>query len=563
MFARNTKQINQLIANILAGSSAAIGVMVLLSAAGFFEFGRKYTLLVLIAGLFVTITPKLFIRFMPDKFMKYYMLVSTSVFIGVIGTDRHVGIYITYILIPIMSCLYFEPRFICEMGVFSYVTMVVSLYFCSPTMNEVLYLGRPRMQMFLAYTIGFTIEYIVAFAVLLYLVKRAKKMMLERYSAEEQNKMKSMFLSNMSHEIRTPMNAIIGMSDVALQSEMDDKLRNYITIINSSATGLLDIINEILDISKIEAGRLEIISQPYSTKSLIDDMIAIIDARNDSDVPIYYQIPGKLPEMLEGDSGRIKQVMLNYASNAIKYTDSGRIDVSVSFDETKDGVDLEFTVTDTGQGIHSEDMDKLFTMYGQLNRDLNSGKEGTGIGLALSKSFIEQMGGTVSAESEYGKGSKFSFRVPQKVVETAKHEEKKNSRAESLFTTSGVKILIVDDNEINREVAIAMLEPFEMQTDEAKDGREAVEMAAETDYDIILMDRHMPVMNGEDATRAIRENEGEGRHVPIIALTADAIAGVRETLLAAGMDDYIVKPIDFVVLSGVLKKYLPKDKVRP
>lgn len=387
-------------------------------------------------------------------------------------------------------------------------------------------------------------------------------MMEERYSAEEQNRMKSKFLSSMSHEIRTPMNAIIGMSDVALQKEMSADLRKDISIIKSSSTGLLEVINDILDISKVEAGKLNIIENTYSTESIIEDMKAIINARNNKKLPIYYHIQENMPKNLKGDAVRIKQVMLNYASNAIKYTDSGRIDVTVACEEAQDGmVNFVYTVKDTGQGIREEDINKLFMMYSQLNQEINHGKEGTGIGLALSKAFIERMNGTVSVKSSYGNGSTFSFCVPQKIVNIQEEEKEGQETKVPAFTAPDACILLVDDNEINREVVKAMLEPLELRIDEAENGLIAVNMTKDRQYDLILMDSHMPVMSGEEATKAIREAEEGEYHIPVIALTADAISGVREHLISCGMDDYIVKPVQMQELCGVIYKYLPEDKI--
>ena len=595
MLEKNTKQVNQMLARIYARCTAVILVLVLCSSLGIFEFGRNYTILILVAGLLLSITPSILIHYLPDHVMKYYMLILVSIFIGILGTSNHIGVYITYILVPVFSCLYFEPHLVIKIGVFSYIVMAISIYINSARTYEVMYMEMPRMHMFIALLLGFTIEFVIVLIVLYFLVKRAKLMMEQRYSAEEENKMKSQFLSNMSHEIRTPMNAIIGMADVALREEMNDDLRKYISIIKSSSTGLLEIINDILDLSKVEAGKLNIIEEDYTTQSLTEDITAIINARNtENKVPIYYHIQENMPHILHGDAVRIKQVMLNYASNAIKYTDSGQIDVVISCQDTKDGyTSLVYTVKDTGTGIREEDMDKLFTMYSQLDQEKNYGKEGTGIGLAISKSFIEKMHGTVSVESTYGKGSTFSFTVPQKIVQQKSAPEQSgtdkfsfgkyaaeqlnteksadsatrsqhftSAKNDGFFATKNVRILITDDNEINREVLKAILEPFAFTIDEAENGEKAVQIASTVPYDLIFMDSHMPVMNGKEATKKIRETEScINHHTPIIAITADAITGVREELLAAGMDDYIVKPIDTEQLCSVIRKYLPDDKI--
>lgn len=568
MFEKNTKQVNQMIARMYMIGSGVIFVLVFFSVAGIFEFGKTYTGIILIAGLITAISPSILMHYASDRFMKYYMLIMAAVFIGVLGTNNHIGVYITYALIPVASCLYFDPKFVLRMSVFSYIIMLVSVYIGSAYKYEVVYQGRVREYIFIAYALGFTIEFLLVCAVLYEIVKRAKKMMEERYSAEEQNKMKSQFLSNMSHEIRTPMNAIIGLSEVALQKDMPEAVRKDISIIHSSSKGLLEIINDILDISKIEAGKLSIMAEEYTTQSLIEDMKAIINARNmDEKLPIYYHVQEDMPAVLEGDAVRIKQVMLNYASNAIKYTSSGKIDIYVRCEKRDDTqVNLIYEVKDTGQGIRKEDMPKLFTMYTQLNREQNYGKEGTGIGLALSKSIMERMHGNVSVESEYGKGSTFSFSVPQKVIAemlAVKKEPEQDITATEPenFKVKDVHILLVDDNEINREVVKAMLESMEIDIDEAENGKEAVDKAKEKIYDLIFMDSHMPVMNGEEATKVIRASEeGKNQNTPIIAITADAIAGVRERMLSVGMNDYIVKPIEMQVLMDRLRKYLPKEK---
>lgn len=466
----------------------------------------------------------------------------------------------TYALAPLFSCLYFDPKFTAKMSIFSYIVMAAALYFNCKGKYEVVYQGRSHIAIYIAYLIGFTIEYAVVNMILGFIVVRARKIMEERYSAEEANRMKSRFLSNMSHEIRTPMNAILGMAEVSLRQDMSSELRKNIGIIKSSSMGLLEIINDILDLSKIEAGKLSIIENDYSTAALAEDMKAIIDARNiDPKAPIYYHIQEDMPKALSGDAVRIKQVMMNFASNAIKYTETGRIDISLGCTQKDGYAELSFSVKDTGQGIKQEDMGRLFTMYTQLNAEENHSKEGTGIGLAISKYFIDSMNGTISAESVYGKGSTFSFTVPQKIAETV--PESDDDDDDVMFSAKGVRLLIVDDNEINREVVRAILEPAEPEMDEAANGLEAVKMAKEKQYDIIFMDSHMPVMNGEEATRAIRASEGlTDKSVPIIALTADAVKGVREQLISSGMTDYIAKPVDVRTIYRKMKKYLP-DKI--
>lgn len=298
----------------------------------------------------------------------------------------------------------------------------------------------------------------------------------------------------------------------------------------------------------------------------MEDAVAVINARNiDQRVPVYFQIQEDMPPTLKGDAVRIKQVMLNYASNAIKYTERGRIDITIRCEEkTDDMALLKYEVEDTGQGIREKDLDKLFEMYTQLNMEKNHGKEGSGIGLAISKYFVDQMGGTVGVHSKYGEGSRFYFTVPQKIPNQADAQRATAGQWDECpaFHTANARILLADDNALNREVVKAMLEQLGAVVDEAGNGEEAVYKAERIAFDLIFMDSHMSVMNGEEATRAIRRHsETVNPDVKIVALTADVVAGVRERLLDSGMDDYLSKPIQIPELYRIVRKYLPQEKI--
>ena len=563
MFEQNTKQVNRMVMRLFAYFTPVILIMAYLSYIGIFEFGQTYTTIVLVAGLTLGISPQLLIRHLSDDAFKYYVLTALAVFIGVLGTTSKIGVYITFILAPLFSCLYFEPKLVLHTSSLSYIIMAIAMYYNTGTRAEVLYAGRDWNFIFVAYLTGFTMEYTITTFLLYQLVKRARMMMDQRNSAEEASRVKSQFLSSMSHEIRTPMNAIIGMADVALRREMDDELRHEIGIIKSSSTGLLEIINDILDLSRVEAGKVNIIPSTYSTAALADDMTAIVDARNtEHRVPIYYHIQPDMPAWLYGDAVRLRQVMLNFASNAIKYTDFGSIEVRFGCEPVDaDTVNLVYSVKDTGQGIREEDQKKLFTMYTQFDTRRNHGKESAGIGLAISKAFIDCMGGTITVKSRYGVGSTFAFSVPQKISAAPAADAQQADEA-APYTAEGARVLLVDDNAINREVLKALLEPLKLTVEEAANGQQAVTRASSRPYDLIFMDSHMPVMNGEEAAHAIRTADNINQATPIVAVTADAIAGVRERLIEGGMDDCITKPIDIGTLYAVVRRLLPPEKLQ-
>ncbi|MCI5856891.1 MAG: hypothetical protein MR016_05935 [Agathobacter sp.] len=301
MLEKNTKQVNRMMTWIFAMCAIPILIMVVCSHYGVFEFGTEYTRTVFIAGLLLSISPSVLRYILPEGALKYYMLGMAAIFIGILGTSNHIGIYITYILVPVLSCLYFEPYLVVESSIFSYIFMLIALYINSAGKYEVVAMGMSRTHIFIAYALGFTIEYVIVGSVLYLIVKRAKNMMEERNNATYENRMKSTFLSNMSHEIRTPMNAIIGMTDVALRRDMDEDLRKDLTVIKSSSTGLLEIVNDILDLSKVEAGKVSIIEENYTTESLVDDAIAVINARNiEHKVPVYYHVQENMPQALRG-----------------------------------------------------------------------------------------------------------------------------------------------------------------------------------------------------------------------------------------------------------------------
>ena len=397
---------------------------------------------------------------------------------------------------------------------------------------------------------------------------------IDKLRAENANHAKSDFLSTMSHEIRTPMNAIVGMTEVALREDMSPSIRKCLKTVQSSAFGLLTLINDILDYSKIEAGKLEIVTESFYTLSLVNDLYEIVKARNEEKLSLYLDLPEDLPTMLQGDMVRIKQVMINFCTNAIKYTDKGSVTISIETKKTDENhCNLFFSVKDTGIGIRKEDIRKLFKQYGQVDTTTNHHKEGTGLGLMISKQLIENMNGTIAVESIYGKGSTFSFRIPLEVddwspagsLEDYLYDEKKEEPQESkpdLFTAPDAKILIVDDTSVNLLVAKALLKPIGMTIETAENGQEALERVANTTYDLIMMDHFMPGMDGVETTQRIRALDGNpNQHIPIIALTADVMEGVKEELLSKGMNDFLAKPILIKLAYQILHRWLPEDKI--
>lgn len=393
-----------------------------------------------------------------------------------------------------------------------------------------------------------------------------EKLRWEKARADEANAAKSRFLSNMSHEIRTPMNAIVGLTEVLLREDLTQKQRGYLENIKSSGTALLGIINDLLDYSKIEAGKFTITEEAYNPQSIIEDLKPVFKERvGDKNILLNYKIDDKLPPRLYGDDLRIRQVLINLTNNAIKYTKKGFVLISLQVTEQdNDEVTLCFSVRDSGIGIKKEDIPYLFDAFSQMDIKKNKGKEGTGLGLAICKQLVELMGGTLEVTSTYRKGSEFSFTLTQKILpleEPNPEKETASSSPEKLtafnFTAKKANILVVDDMELNREVALALLEPIGMHMEEAENGQDALDKIKENDYDLILMDHYMPVMDGVEATKAIRALPDEKyQKLPILALTADVVAGEKEAFFEAGMNEVISKPIQIHEMNEKLRKYL-------
>ncbi len=494
---------------------------------------------------------------------------------------------------------------------------------------------------------------------------------------EKATHMKSDFLANMSHEIRTPMNAVIGLSELALREEMSPPARDYLHQIKASSKNLLVIINDILDFSKIESGKMEIVNVEYEPLSIFNDLTGVVNTRiGKKDIEFTMDISPDLPKMLYGDNIRIHQIVLNLLTNAVKFTHSGEVHLKIDFEYKDDEtILLKAEIRDTGSGIKEEDMSKLFNSFQQLDSKRNRNIEGTGLGLAISQQLLSLMGGRIWLESEYNKGSTFSFEVPQKVVVSTpilpkldkKYKvsvlmENKYVKAQlirdlnrigaevvdlvtsgsfvdlnidffivgkpfsnpavqefiksrpemqciaiveydslsvidipnvraiskpvyslSLYNAMGIKginlesgnsenesfsfiapevhILIVDDNTVNLTVATGLLEPLKMHIDTATSAAQAIEMIHHLKYDLIFMDHMMPEVDGVEATHIIRRLVPNYNDVPIIALTANAVGGVREMFIKEGMNDFIAKPIDIKDTLSKLRKWLPHEKI--
>ena len=392
--------------------------------------------------------------------------------------------------------------------------------------------------------------------------------------AKKATKSKSEFLSNMSHEIRTPINAILGMNEMILRECKEDSILSYAENVESSGKMLLSLINDILDFSKIESGKMELFPVKYQLSSVINDLINMSRPRaEEKGLSFELEIDPRTPEYLYGDEVRIRQIVTNILTNAIKYTDTGYVKLRIYY--TRTGVEecrFFFEVSDSGRGIKEEDQRTLFQAFQRVDEKNNRGIEGTGLGLAITNRFVQMMQGTISVKSTYGKGSTFTAMIPQKIthedpigdfvlqLERAHTERKKYQK---LFTAPDAHILVVDDTAVNLVVVENLLKPTQVQITSVSSGTNALNKlrSNEETYDLILLDHLMPGLDGVQTLQSMKE-EHLIDHIPVIALTANAVSGAREMYLDYGFSDYLTKPIVGQSLEQMLLRWLPKEKIQ-
>jgi len=379
-----------------------------------------------------------------------------------------------------------------------------------------------------------------------------------RNKSDLENKHKTSFLANVSHEIRTPMNAIIGMTDLLIYEPLNKRQMGFVNDIKVSAHSLLSIINDILDMSKIEAGKLELNPINYDFQSLLDNVHSMFTyVTKKKGLEFKYETEGTMPRYLYGDDIRLKQVLTNICGNAVKYTEKGYVKFKVTAADDK----LTFEIKDSGMGMRKEDLPKLFNTFQRIETEQNRTIVGTGLGLSISKTFVEMMGGSIMVDSEYEQGSVFIIMIP---IVLGKKEEVKSNKGlleGHTLVAPDAKVLVVDDNEFNIRVAEGLLGLFKINAHTALSGREAIEMVQNNDFDLVFMDHMMPEMDGVEATGIIRKLGGKYKNLPIIALTANAVQGAKEMFLSNGFDGFISKPIDIQEMYKILKEWLPTEKI--
>lgn len=496
--------------------------------------------------------------------------------------------------------------------IFSQTAIITSFVFLEAV---ILLTGAEQMQEYILYTILYVvIVCIICFsrhAQLLRDMRNTERIKEMEQLALRQNKLKSSFLANMSHEIRTPMNAIIGMSELALEYECPPQQKNYIRQIYDSGKSLLAIINDILDFSKIESGKMEIVPVNYNLMKLLCDISNLILVRIGSKpIKMILRVNPSLPNNLFGDDVRLRQIILNIAGNAAKFTEKGFIILQADFWENqecpdnlqKDFIGIKISVIDSGLGIKKEDLNCLFNAFQQVNSKVTRNKEGTGLGLTISKQLVEQMNGKITVESEYGKGSVFTLFIPQqkqneenifdnyeKVFENAERCSDNNSLMDipvasvlnskdfaSLFGESteqisfhapNANILVVDDNTVNLQVADGLLSRFKVNVETCNSGKESLNLLFGENpnkFDIVFMDHMMPEMDGVETLERIRKKEKELNILQkqiVIALSANAMNGAKEMFLQKGFDDFLAKPVQGQDFAFILKKWLAKDLI--
>ena len=399
-------------------------------------------------------------------------------------------------------------------------------------------------------------------------VRMLERLEREKQRADRANEAKSAFLANMSHEIRTPINAVMGMNEMILRESEEPAIQEYAKNIQNASKTLLVLINDILDFSKIESGMLEVVEETYSLRELLKALKTECSMRaEEKGLDLAFEVPEETPCMLLGDEVRVRQVLLNILTNAVKYTMNGSVTMTVTYEKMAgQEVNLTFAVKDTGIGIKEENIGRLFGKFDRIDEEQVHAIEGTGLGLSIVDRLVKLMNGSVTVESVYGQGSTFTVRLRQKIVgeeivgslqeETKKHEKQRSGVP--LFIAPDAKILAVDDNKVNLTVIRGLLRKNKVQITCTTNGKECLECAAKEQYDVILLDHMMPGMDGIETLEELkRMSDNKSKDAVVIVLTANAMAGVREMYLEKGFDDYLSKPIEGTILEQLLMKYLP------
>ena len=391
-----------------------------------------------------------------------------------------------------------------------------------------------------------------------------------REEAQQANEAKSTFLANMSHEIRTPLNAFMGLNEMILKESRDFATIDHARDMRQAGDALLTIVNQVLDISKIESGNIELSETEYHMSELLRDVQIIIDSRvKDKGLSYTAVVDQKLPDLMVGDAVRIRQILVNVLNNSVKYTSQGVVVLCVRGEKRDEKhIDLLVQITDTGMGIRAEDIGRLFDTYKRVNESETKGVEGTGIGLSIVKSFVEKMGGTIEVDSHYGLGTMTYIRIPQiyhgtETIGDVSNRSIETSMEENIdvYDASDYTVLVVDDNEMNIKVVEGFLKDTGIRVTTAMGGREALAILKVKKFDLILLDAFMPVIDGPEVFRTIREDSKNKNHkTPCIVLTADALSGSKQKYLDMGFDDYISKPVEADRLKEAIRQFLQLDK---
>lgn len=387
---------------------------------------------------------------------------------------------------------------------------------------------------------------------------------------ENANQAQMNFISNMSHEIRTPINAVLGMDEMIIRETGEEEIREYAYNIKSAGRTLLGIINDILDFTKIESGKMDIIPQEYELSSVVNDLLNMIEARaKGKGLELHLNLNPRLPSTLFGDELRIKQVILNLLTNAVKYTQEGSVTLNLDYERLdEENIMLLVSVKDTGIGIRPEELEKISRPFERLDEKRNRTIEGTGLGMSIVTSLLYCMESRLEIESTYGAGSSFFFRLKQKVVswneignleEKYKEVKEEVSKDAAAFHASRAKLLVVDDTVVNLTVVKGLLKRTGVQVDTAESGAQCLSMCEKKQYDVILLDHRMPEIDGVETLHRLKESKGKNSAAPVIALTANAVSGAYEYYLKEGFSDFLSKPVSANKLERMILKYLPED----